>query len=142
MDLKCHSEWRTPNALWELVTALGKFRMLCLEALGVFGAPMADETVRNAYVQKRGWIFYIVLQCRAFASELIRNPFRPSPPLPFLSSDPILFQKPVNGFNWISYLDVNFDYPNAITRLTVDRASAYGAPTCVFKMNTSIGFLV
>ena len=117
--------------------------MLCLEALGVFGAPMADETVRNAYVQKLGWIFYIVLQCRAFASELLRNPFRPpplSPPpfLPLLSSDPILFQKPVNGFNWISYLDVHFDYPNAVTRLTVDRASAYGTPTCVFKMTTSI----
>ena len=90
-----------------------------------------------------------MLQCHAFASELLRNPFRPSPPppspppfLPPLSSDPILFQKPVNGFNWISYLDVHFDYPNAVARLTVDRASAYGTPTCVFKLNTSIGFLV
>jgi hypothetical protein len=88
LDLKCHSEWRTPNALWELVTALGQFRMLCLEALGVFGAPMADEIVRNAYVQKLGWIFYIVLQCRAFASELIRNPFRPSPQPPSPSFPP------------------------------------------------------
>lgn len=70
-------------------------------------------------------------------------PLPPLPPfLPPLSSDPILFQKPVNGFNWMSYLNVNFDYPNAVTRLTVDRASAYGTPTCVFKMNTSIGFLV
>ena len=43
---------------------------------------------------------------------------------------------------WISYLDVHFDYPNAVTRLTVDRASAYGTPTCVFQINNSIGFLV
>ena len=98
LDLKCHSEWRTPNALWELVTALGKFRMLCLDALGVFGAPMADETVRNAYVQKLGWIFYIVLQCRAFASELLRNPFRPPPlsPFPPLPSSPILRPHPLS----------------------------------------------
>ena len=48
----------------------------------------------------------------------------------------------VNFKVWISYLDVHFDYPNAVIRLTVDRASAYGTPTCVFKMNTSIGFLV
>ena len=43
---------------------------------------------------------------------------------------------------WISYLDVHFDYPNAVARLTVDRASAYGTPTCVFQINNSIGFLV
>ena len=43
---------------------------------------------------------------------------------------------------WISYLDVNFDYPNAVTRLTVDRAIACGTPTCVFQINNSDGFLV
>ena len=43
---------------------------------------------------------------------------------------------------WISYLDVHFDYPNAVARLTVDRAGAYGKPTCVFKINNSEGFLV
>jgi hypothetical protein len=42
---------------------------------------------------------------------------------------------------WISYLDVNFDYPG-VTWLTVDRASAYGTPTCVFQINNSKGFLV
>ena len=34
---------------------------------------------------------------------------------------------------WSSYLDVNFDYPKAVARLTVNRASACGTPTCVFK---------
>ena len=48
----------------------------------------------------------------------------------------------VNFKVWISYLDVHFDYPNAVARLTVDRASAYGTPTCVFQINNSIGFLV
>ena len=43
---------------------------------------------------------------------------------------------------WLSYLDVNFDYPNAVTRLTVDRASAYGTPTFVFQINNSEGFLM
>ena len=43
---------------------------------------------------------------------------------------------------WISYLNVNFDYPNAVTRLTVDRAGAYGTPTCVVQINNSEGFLV
>ena len=43
---------------------------------------------------------------------------------------------------WISYLDVHFDYPNAVARLTVDRAGAYGTPTCVFQINNSEGFLV
>jgi hypothetical protein len=43
---------------------------------------------------------------------------------------------------WISYLDVHFDYPNAVARLTVDRASAYGTPTCVFQINNSEGFRV
>ena len=43
---------------------------------------------------------------------------------------------------WISYLDVHFDYPNAVARLTVDRAGAYGKPTCVLKINNSEGFLV
>ena len=48
----------------------------------------------------------------------------------------------VNFKVWISYLDVHFEYPNAVARLTVDRASAYGTPTCVFQINNSIGFLV
>ena len=43
---------------------------------------------------------------------------------------------------WISYLGINFDYPNAVTRLAVDRASANGTPTCVFQINKSEGFLV
>ena len=43
---------------------------------------------------------------------------------------------------WISYLHVSFDYPNAVTRLTVDRAGAYGTPTCVVQINNSEGFLV
>ena len=43
---------------------------------------------------------------------------------------------------WISYLGINFDYPNAVTRLAVDRASANGTPTCVFQINNSEGFLV
>ena len=43
---------------------------------------------------------------------------------------------------WISYLDVNFYYPNAVTRLTVDRASVNGTPTCVFQINNPQGFLV
>ena len=42
----------------------------------------------------------------------------------------------------ISYLDFRFDYPNAVTRLTVDRADAYCTPTCVFPINNSDGFLV
>ena len=48
----------------------------------------------------------------------------------------------VNFNVWMSYLDVHFDYPNAVTRLTVDRAGAYGTPTCVFQINNSDGFLV
>ena len=43
---------------------------------------------------------------------------------------------------WISYLDVNFDYPNAVTRLTVDRASVCSTPTCVFQIANCEGFLV
>ena len=43
---------------------------------------------------------------------------------------------------WISYLDVHFDYPNVVTRFTVDRASAYGTPTRVFQINNSEWFLV
>ena len=43
---------------------------------------------------------------------------------------------------WISYLGINFDYPNAVTRLTVHQASAYGTPTFVFQINNSEGFLV
>ena len=43
---------------------------------------------------------------------------------------------------WIAYLDVHFDYPNAVARLTVDRAGAYGTPTCVCQINNSEGFLV
>ena len=35
---------------------------------------------------------------------------------------------------WSSYLDVNFDYPKAVARLTVDRASACGTRTCVFQI--------
>ena len=42
----------------------------------------------------------------------------------------------------VSYLGVNFDYPNAVTRLTVDRASVYSTPTCVFQINNSEGLLV
>ena len=43
---------------------------------------------------------------------------------------------------WISYLDVRFDSPSAVARLTVDRADAYVTPTCVFPINNSEGFRV
>ena len=41
---------------------------------------------------------------------------------------------------WISYLDVHFDYANAVTRLTVDRADAHVTPAYVFQINNSHRF--
>ena len=47
------------------------------------------------------------------------------------------------GFQGLDFLSgCPLRFPNAVTRLTVDRAGAYGTPTCVFPINNSDGFRV